>query len=96
MRHWHVKDSEGESSFVITGDLQHPRDVGYPDDAGFIAVRMLGEPGPFDTAVAGVIVPDSPVLRAAQPTPLPTNRNELETLINSRINALRTQEVPLG
>jgi hypothetical protein len=96
MRHWHVKDSEGVSSFVITGDLEHPRDVGYPDDAGFIAVRMLSEPGPFDTAVAGVIMRDSAALRAAQPAPLPTTRGELEALINTRFNALNSLQVPLG
>lgn len=96
MRHWHIKDAHNVSSFVITGDLEHPRDVGYPDDAGFIAVRMLGEPGPFDTAVAGVIVPDSAALRAAQPTSLPTTRGELEALINTRFNALNTPQVPLG
>lgn len=96
MRHWHIKDSEGVSSFVITGDFEHPRDVGYPDEAGFIAVRMLGEPGAFDMVIAGVIVPDSAALRAAQATPLPTTRSDLEALINTRFNALSTQQVPLG
>lgn len=81
---------------MITGDLEHPRHVGYPDDAGFISVRMALEPGAFDTVVGGMIVADSAALREEQPAPLPTTRGELEALINTRFNALNMPQVPLG
>jgi hypothetical protein len=88
MRHWHVQDSAGVSCFVVTCDLQHPRDVGYPEVEGFIAVRMVREPGAFDTVIDGVIVADSEALRNSQPKPLPQTQEALEALINARFNAL--------
>ena len=96
MRHWHVIDGEGVSSFVITEDLQHPRDVGYPDDGGFSIARMAAMPEPFTTVEAGVIVTDSAALRDAQPTPLPRTQAELETLINARITAFSELQVNSG
>lgn len=94
MRHWHVIDSHGNSSFVMTGDFEHPRDVGYPDDSGFSVVRMAQEPGAFSVVAEGVITLDSQALRDAQALPLPQTQAALETLINARINALTSQSQP--
>lgn len=90
MRHWHVQDSEGISCFVVTGDMQHPRDVGYPDSAGYTSVRMAREPGAFDTVIGGTIIVDSQTLRNSQPKPLPQTQEALEALINERLTLLTT------
>jgi hypothetical protein len=91
MRHWHVKNCEGESCFVITADLGHPRDCGYPASEGLTAMRMARAPGAFCTVENGVIIRDSSDLRSAQQPALQTRFDVLEAMMKERFNAATTQ-----
>lgn len=87
MRHWLVTSGDdSELSFVVTGDLQTPADVGY-QDGGFTWRRLAVEPGPFDVVDAAGMVSESAELRAAADKRLPRTFDELDQLIADRVSA---------
>lgn len=92
MRHWLVISEDGEASFIVTDDFEHPRDFGYAD--GYIITRMVQPPGEFTRYDGEMIIKHDQALCDAQSQRLPQTAAELDALIADRIAAALLKLTP--